>query len=363
MTYNKLVAVALLGASIALAGMEIKNWDYKERDRGYTGYFLPKQEHPKKYPYFLPEKDSSESNRSFSDELLFAQRMSEKGLPKDITDQILYQAYLTEKTLDQQKMYELKERFKVNKTDFLCLPMKSKRALAYVLEHKNHHDQTYYHKMVIEGRDKEFAQKMSQYILDLPLSIRKEIAWNAGGYMMCNTKYEPSIYNTLLGEDDNECHVNKPRLAKLAKIATTGMLTLGGIGLLTKVNLPDSSFDLVLGATVGTGMCTINSSIAINNKLSTQEQTKTNIEIFGVAAPIPGSLGPIINGVRCQANKQETIQTAAAHSTGILTGVVVGECASLYVSDKVEKFLEENREERDMRLGFEKIFLLKDGEK
>jgi len=365
----KLAAMGLLCASTAAQGMEIQNWGYKARDRGCVGYFLPKQDIPKQYPYFLPEKDNSESKRSFSDELLFAKTMeAEEILPKDVTDQILGWAYVTEKTLDPQMMYHL-EAFKVNKLDFLCLPMKSKRALIYARVHVSHKTHVLDNRLPglelkIEGRDKEFAQKMSQYILDLPLPIRKELARKTGGYMVCNTKYEPSIYNTLLGETNNECHANKLRLARLAKIATAGALTLGGISVLATTDLPKDEHNAALGVTIGAGCSVLYSTVKCiyAPDISVQDDAKMNCVLGVVRTPIV-AVGIGIMDTRNGVSIKDSMRRFAPSGLGIVAGVVAAEGVGLYAHNKVEDFLQESLEERDMRLGFEKIFLLKDDEK
>lgn len=65
----KFLMISLLCSSTALHTMEIKTWDYKEKDKSCLSYFLPEQpwgQKNRKFPYFLPEKDESASKRSFS---------------------------------------------------------------------------------------------------------------------------------------------------------------------------------------------------------------------------------------------------------------------------------------------------------
>jgi hypothetical protein len=375
--YNRLVAVALLGASIALTGMEIKNieiknWGCKERDRGYLGYFLPKQENPATYPYFFPEKDNSESKRCFSDELLFARKIA-PIVSEDVTSQILNYAYLTEKTLNPAYMEALEKGFDIKKIDFLYLPMKNKRALQYLFDEglRIWDDKSLTiasaitgNQIMIEGRDKEFAQKMSQYILDLPLPIRKKLADGTNNHILCNTKYEPSIYNTLLGETFGQSYKNKPYLARLAKIATGGVLTLGGIGILAKADLPKDVHAAVFTTTVGSGysaFCSTGHQICKTN-MAAQDEAMCD----GVATSLGVSAGLLIwigadkyKGVSIK----ENIKPMAIVGSGFMGGVLAAEGAGLYAHNKVEQLFEENQEERDMRLGFEKISLLKDDEK
>lgn len=360
----KMVAAGLLCISTVVQSMEIKNWDYKERDRGYIECLLPKQNNPKKYAYFLPEKDNSESNRSFSDELLVVKKL-QPILSKDVADQILYKAYLTEKTLLPVYMKDLKEVFNVTRNDFLYFPMKNKRALQYIMENRGGENLRWCYfagQLEIEGRDKEFAQKMSQYILDLPLPIRKELAQKThGGYIFCNTKYEPSLYNTLLGEDIERCYENKRHFSKMAKIATAGTLCLGSIGILANADLSKNSEDLALGVIWGTSASMLSSIInqSVNPNIFAQQEAKSFITVATGA----GATAAVGARLFLKEADPKIITACATVGTGLVAGAVITECAGLYVHDTVEKLFEEDLDECTRRLGFETIPLLKDDEK
>ena len=362
MTYRVGVGlISLLCISTIAQGMEIKNWDYKERDKGYISYLLPKQENPTKYPYFLPEKDESESKRSFSNELLFAKTVEKNWeLPKDITKQILNYAYLTEKTLDVNAMRALEEFCKFNKFNFLYLPLKSKRALAYIFENAKANSD-----FIIEGRDKEFACKMSQDILDLPLVIKKRLIYDSGrNYMLCNSKYKPSMYNTLMGEDDAACNANRDRLARVAKVTTAGALTLGGLGVLANTDLQEDTKVFVSGATAGAVFSTAYATIkqVYDPRIPLEIDTVINC-IGGASGIVTFPIMSSIKNIRVGQNIKKDVEPAVISGVGCAIGTLVAEGVGLYVSDKIEKLLQENQEERELRLGFEKIPLLKDDEK
>jgi hypothetical protein len=207
---------------------------------------------------------------------------------------------------------------------------------------------------------------MSQYILDLPLSIRKEIANKCyGGYMLCNTKYEPSMYNTLMGEDANTCNANKNRLARLAKIATKGSLAIAGVGILANKELSKNEGYVVSGFTIGATASM--ASTALNAFFLKPNQTPVADEMItgrGVACTVViGIPTTMIIDLKRGIDIKEGLKGTSRIIGVYALGAFVTEAVGLYVADKVERLLEESNEERDLRLGFEKIPLLKDNEK
>jgi hypothetical protein len=83
--------------------------------------------------------------------------------------------------------------------DVSSLDSKHKKTLAFVLQTIKDGQP-----LRIEGRDKKFAQKISNHILDLPLPIRQKIAQSCGNTMMCNTEYKQSEWDALLDDEYNK---------------------------------------------------------------------------------------------------------------------------------------------------------------
>jgi hypothetical protein len=125
----------------------------------------------------------------------------------DGKDGPVYPSFLLNKNDSKVKISDKKIAKEYNKTfgrscDILCLNEENKKTLWYVLEViKKDRD------LRIEGRNKDFAQEMSQRVLNLPLKIRQEIAEKYGENMMSNTQYEPSRLGSLLDSKTHKQHL------------------------------------------------------------------------------------------------------------------------------------------------------------
>jgi hypothetical protein len=331
--------------------METQNWSYKERDRGYISYFLPQQT-PRRLAYFETEKDSSASKRSFYDELRFAKQVLEPILSKDIADLILRYCYATEKIFPNDidiKKNIFNTFYTTITDDTLYLTRGDKQALLYLMNHT-----TTGQPIIIEGRDKHFSQKMSQHILELPLPIRQKIAEKYGKNMLCNTHYEHSMRNTVLGEDENTHIAYKQDLARISQFRTKAVITF----LICYMSIsPILSFSMdnaltPLGAIalfIGSLAATLeshtppddinNNNNFTNNELTTRRCIKQTICDQGLA---------IVSGLLMR-NREIT----ASIGLGAIAGMGITESAGAYVYNKVFDCCKESPEERSNRLGFE----------
>jgi hypothetical protein len=358
--------ISLLCSPVVLYSMEIKNWGYKERDQGYMNYFLPSN--PRKFPYF---KDEIASDHSFLDELLFATRM-ESVLTKDVTDIVLHYSYETEKKFGETTNIKLFSNLglRINgtfKDDTFYLPMKSKRALSFLMEIEKPNEP-----IVIEGRDKEFAQKMSQYILELPLPIRRKIVGRYGANMVCNSNYEPSISNTLLGEDNHAYMRHKDYFARTTQLATKGTITMltWYLCMPTIFSCSAENAPMVGGLvalTAGSMMAFLESHNVpeqINGSNLTRDAQASRRVTAAVNRDVPVVIAASVIGTLAgNISSQAGCKTVATSVSGLFAGSVMTESAGMWVYHKTMDYFEESSEDRSRRLGFEIKPLLQENEK
>lgn len=213
---QSVVFLITLLLSLSIHGMEIKNWDYKERHYNYyqlnglVNLFFNGAVAGRQYPYFLPEKETNNPTRSLRDDLLFVNRVA---LAHDIRMIILAYSYATEKIFDADIRKKLIDPYDILWREWIYLDSIGKRALLWLVENRSN---------VIEGRDKEFAPKMYTYFLSLPASIREKIVKVHGKDWYINTHYESSLRNTLLGETHEDYHKNRQWFAQTAQFITIG---------------------------------------------------------------------------------------------------------------------------------------------
>ena len=79
-----------------------------------------------------------------------------------------------------------------------------KRTLAYLLETIQKNEKLGVKEFRIEGRDKDFSQKMSLRVKNLPLEIKQHIRTKYGETMISNIYYQPSYYDTVMNNEDNK---------------------------------------------------------------------------------------------------------------------------------------------------------------
>ncbi len=173
------------------------DWEYRTGclDKIISGGNRPQ------YPYFIPKKDRDQLKRSFCDELLWAKTMQDVGIPRDVTNKILeycYAGYAEMISPDELLIQESQQVFNLTTFDILYLKKEQKQGLWYVL-----HDVEGRERIIIEGLDKDFSQKMSQNILNLPLSIRKKIVQKYGETMESSLHNQP-ICGARWSLDDEE---------------------------------------------------------------------------------------------------------------------------------------------------------------
>lgn len=160
------------------------DWKY---DQGFLDRLICER-NKARYPYFIPAKDRDQSaekyppKRSFCDELLWAKKMQDEGIPREVTDAILQYCYAI--LSDDPLIKKSQQLFNLTTFDVLYLKKEQKQGLWYVLYDVGDSKQ-----ITIEGLDKDFSQRMSQNILSLPLSIRKKIVQKYGATM------ESSLHN------------------------------------------------------------------------------------------------------------------------------------------------------------------------
>jgi len=181
--------------------MQLQNWNYQKREESclfYCGF--TKDENF--YPCFLDKKDAH-AQRSLRDDLLYAKRILEPGLLKEIATYILRYSYLIEQYCDRILIEKYTKTFyKSNSSDLLYLNQINKQTLLYILQdglQKNN-------EIRVEGRDKEFARKMAHNILNLPVPIQENIITLCGPEIKCNLNYKPLWRNILLDQEENKEH-------------------------------------------------------------------------------------------------------------------------------------------------------------
>jgi hypothetical protein len=145
-----------------------QDWGYKKRDN--KSLCCCKDTDDKKYPYFLSIEGTGDM-------------LSER---RDITE----------------KYHEMFGK----DCDIEKLNREEKRTLAYLLETIQENEKSGIQALRIEGRDKDFAQKMSLRVKKLPLQIRQTIIAKYGENMMSNIFYQPSFFNTIMDNEDNKDH-------------------------------------------------------------------------------------------------------------------------------------------------------------
>ena len=188
----------------AIAEIE-KNWGYKKRKNNcLVQCCLPESD--KEYPYFLSEKEDENAKRSFLDELTVMHYLrKEENFPKEITEIILRYSYQLIIKAHQEFASKLKvhDQFAPklegwNEWDTFYLSKTQKQTILFLKEHRS---------FEINGLDKYFAQKMTHNIQHLPPVTKQKLVLEYGKDIICNTQYDATLHNALLGENDNnkEC--------------------------------------------------------------------------------------------------------------------------------------------------------------
>ncbi|HLJ31352.1 MAG TPA: hypothetical protein VKU36_02860 [Candidatus Babeliales bacterium] len=178
-----------------------ENWGYKKRKNNcLVQCCLP--ESNKEYPYFLPEKEDKNAKRSFLDELRIMHCLVEKKIfPKEITEIILRYSYQLFIDAHQKFASKLKvhDQFAPklegwSEWDTFYLNKTQKQTILFLKKYRS---------FEIDGLDKHFAQKMTHNIVHLPHVTKQKLVPEYGNNIICNTLYEASLRNTILGENDD----------------------------------------------------------------------------------------------------------------------------------------------------------------
>lgn len=180
---------------------QLANLDYKQRDTNCLHHCFPKKDE-KLYPCFLSDKKDPYAQRSLRDELLVAKRVLKKEMLKEVSSLILHKSYLITQQEDRLLIKKYKKAFNKDKEgcDLLYLNQLHKQTLLYVLKDEFQKK----NEIRVEGRDKEFAQKMSENILSLPLPIKENIINKFGLEIISNINYKPSWRDIVLDDEDNK---------------------------------------------------------------------------------------------------------------------------------------------------------------
>ena len=88
--------------------------------------------------------------------------------------------------------------------DITSLDDENKKALWYVSRIAEKNKNLKIKELRIEGINKDFAQKMSQRVCNLPVDIKRKIAEKYGMNMICNTDYEPRLSDVIWDDEDNK---------------------------------------------------------------------------------------------------------------------------------------------------------------
>ena len=127
-------------------------------------------------------------------------------------------------------------------------------------------------------------------------------------------------------------------------------------------DLSEDAHVAVLGATAGAGISAAFSTISQN--MHVQDQVKMNYAVGAASISCGVSGAGLVNvGIDVCRGHAINIKQTAMLGLGAGVGLLAAEGTGLYMHNKMESFLEETTEERDLRLGFEKIPLLKNDEK
>ena len=221
MRLSILVFVQLLVMSSVVHGMNKDVWHYQKKNHGLiNACVISQQEYNRTYPCFNgKEKELS----SFRDILSWAHAMKDTPLVADVTDNVLCISYcLSVAHSDPVLVGIVSKHYNIPSFKYYCLDNKHKKTLMHIglgIQEAVQAQERFYLKA--EGIDKQSSKKIYEHMIDLPISIKKNIVAIDGNCIFVQKK-NPSLYNIYLGQ-------GAQRTANIEAVSTDVALISHGI--------------------------------------------------------------------------------------------------------------------------------------